>query len=500
MAWQKRTTNLKGPKGEPGDAGPAGPAGSKGDAGPAGPAGPKGDAGDPGPAGPAGPAGPKGDPGDPAATPPPRTPEEFGATGDGAADDQAALTACLAALHTGDHLLIAQGKTYAHSDTLTITTPGVTIRGGGTIVSTVPERSAIMVQADDVTLDGFTVSARNVTRRLDAYEHMGIRVGVPGRVISGTTIRGVHIIGVPCSGIFIGDAATRWVVDQVTVTDSWADGVHITGGATNGRVIRPEICNPGDDGVAAVSYVADDTECHHIDVVAPRVVGQTSGRGVTVAGGHHITMTNVYVTKSHGAGVYVCCEWGTYKTTVPRAVEIVGGVVAEANMSPTLEHGAVLVANRHPDQKMVDVTVRNLVCRDTLATYGVLHADPGAAGFDRVRIENIVVSGKRHRTIAEEVPGVTVSHVTVLPGPITQHKSETWISTPEGNVAAAAGSTMELTVGPAAGSFWQKTAGDGREGWVRVGEQQQPPVVVLTQSEYDALPAPDPAVLYVING
>ena len=32
------------------------------------------------------------------------------------------------------------------------------------------------------------------------------------------------------------------------------------------------------------------------------------------------------------------------------------------------------------------------------------------------------------------------------------------------------------------------------------GEQQQPPVVVLTQSEYDALPAPDPAVLYVING
>lgn len=27
-----------------------------------------------------------------------------------------------------------------------------------------------------------------------------------------------------------------------------------------------------------------------------------------------------------------------------------------------------------------------------------------------------------------------------------------------------------------------------------------PAFVVLTQSEYDALPAPDPAVLYVING
>lgn len=98
----------RGPKGEPGDpGGPAGPKGDKGDTGPQGiqgpmgPQGPKGDVGDIGPQGPqgiqgpTGPQGPKGDTGPQGPKSDLVSPYEYGAIGDGKADDTQAIQTML---------------------------------------------------------------------------------------------------------------------------------------------------------------------------------------------------------------------------------------------------------------------------------------------------------------------------------------------------------------------------------------------------------------------
>ena len=81
-------------------------------------------------------------------------PSSFGAVGDGTTDDTAALQRALDSLEAGDTLIIPAGKTYRHTDVLTIRNAGVRLSGPGTLLATNEERSALSIDADDVTVDG----------------------------------------------------------------------------------------------------------------------------------------------------------------------------------------------------------------------------------------------------------------------------------------------------------------------------------------------------------
>lgn len=58
------------------------------------------------------------------------TPEQFGAVGNGVADDTAALQR---AFNTGRSVVLRDGKTYLVSSKIMVTTPGITVSGSGTI-------------------------------------------------------------------------------------------------------------------------------------------------------------------------------------------------------------------------------------------------------------------------------------------------------------------------------------------------------------------------------
>ena len=85
-------------------------------------------------------------------------PENYGAVGDGVADDQAAIAACLAAVQPGQTIVFAAGSIYRHSSYLEVDTDGVTLTGGGWLLATDPENAALKVTADHVTVDNLVIT------------------------------------------------------------------------------------------------------------------------------------------------------------------------------------------------------------------------------------------------------------------------------------------------------------------------------------------------------
>ncbi|MEP6563373.1 MAG: hypothetical protein ABJD68_20120 [Nakamurella sp.] len=120
-------------------------------------------------------------------------------------DDTAGLKNAIAALNTGDTLVIPAGVTCQHSDVLDIKTPGVHLSGPGTMVATNEARSSVWLDADNIVVEGgLTLKAINVTKRWsDTQQHkLWLANGHTGITVQDTTIDGSA-----AAGIFINGAS-----------------------------------------------------------------------------------------------------------------------------------------------------------------------------------------------------------------------------------------------------------------------------------------------------
>lgn len=311
----------------------------------------------------------------------------FGAIGDGHTDDGAAITRALAALHRGDTLTFPAGRTFCHAGVLSVTTPGVRLRGPGRLLATSESASALKIQAADVTLDSLHLSIAATTHRWSAPDQHKLYLGG----YAGITVEGVVIDGSAAAGLFC-DGPSGFRLTDVHVSDTRADGIHMTNGAHNGRVESPRISRSGDDAVAVVSYLSDSAECHDIVVTDPRVRTTTGGRGVSVVGGHTVEYRDIDVDRSCAASVYVACEGGDFVTSPTRGVTVSGGRITGANTDAAIDHGAVLVYSGRSGGSVSEVVIEKLTITGTRAgasrQVGVL-ADSGDDQVSGVQFENL---------------------------------------------------------------------------------------------------------------
>lgn len=284
--------------------------------------------------------------------------EDYGAVGDGRTDDTAAVQEALDAVRPGGAVLLSEGRTYAVDDVLTLSVQRAVLTGGGTLLATDEERSSLTVAADDVVVQDITLTIEPTSRRFDAFEQQRLRLD--GH--SGVVVRDVTVEGSAAAGIYV--YGTRdFVLDGVQVSGTRADGVHITAGASDGEVLQPVVRDVGDDGVAVVSYAQDGDPCARIRVESPVVEG-TDARGISVVGGTDVTYTDITVSSTAAAGVYVAAE-GSYDTTSVDGVRVEGGTVADANTDEGIDHGAVLVYSGAENRSVDDVVVSDLEVSDT---------------------------------------------------------------------------------------------------------------------------------------
>ncbi len=308
------------------------------------------------------------------------TPAAFGAVGNGRTDDTAALRAALAALGPGGELFLPPGKVFRHTDTLRITTAGTTVSGTGTLLATDPQRSAVIIQADDVTFRDVTLRLGTPTSRLGTFDHMKLTV----IRADGFVADRVKVDGAAAAGVYLW-GATDFVLRDLDVRNSRADGIHVTGPSRDGVIERPVVRSSGDDGVAVVSYLQDGAPVKRVTVTRPTVRTTTWGRGVSVVGGEDVTITDLTVDSSSAAAVYVAREGAPWNTFAPVRVTVQGGTITRANTSTTVDHGAVLVYDGRTDAgPLRDVTVAGLTISDTRWSasrqVGFLRGASGATG------------------------------------------------------------------------------------------------------------------------
>ena len=326
-------------------------------------------------------------PGSPAATPD-LHPEAFGATGDGR-DDTAALQRALDALQPGQALSLPAGRTYRHGEVLVMRVPGSRLGGRGRLLATREERSSLQVQADDVAVRDVTLAVASSRRRWTGLPQHRLVLGRH----AGITVSGVRVTGSAGAGVYV-DGASGFRLDDLRVSGTRADGIHLTGGASDGLVRRPVVSRSGDDGVAVVSYADDPATTRRVRVESPVVRTTTWGRGISVVGGQDVVFTDVRVSGTSAAGIYVATEGAPFFTRSTTRVVVRGARVDDANTDARVDHGAVLVSAGRAGTEVSDVALSDVTVRGTRAgasrQVGVL-AGPGDVAD--VRLSSFDVRG-----------------------------------------------------------------------------------------------------------
>lgn len=352
---------------------------------------------------------------------------------------------------------------YRHSAPLTITARAARVVGRGRLIGTNSSACALVIAADDVTVEDITLAVLPTVRHTN-MESAALLVGADSPV-RGFRARRLHLTG---SGALIRRQSSDFLLEDVLVTDSQGDGIHMTNGVHHGVVSRPTVINSGDDGVAVVSYRSDPSACRDIVIRSPRVRSVRLGRGVSVVGGVDVRIHDVDISQTSGAALYIACEdnadWRTYP---PQSVQVKGGTITAANVSaPKPEHGAVLVINESATDPIEAVDISGLVIRDTQANFRVLGFIGGTGGHVGCRLADIFVSGSSARLVTDVSGGtVAISDVRVGVTHLVPHPAEDWLTNPNGRLAGAHGSTAVLLNG----SFWFKMTTGDTSGWQRLG-------------------------------
>lgn len=314
-------------------------------------------------------------------------------------DDTAGLKAAMAALSTGDTLVIPAGVTCQHSAVLDITTPGVHLSGPGTLLATNESRSSVWLNADNIVVEGgLTLKATNVTKRWNATQQHKLWLA---NAHTGIIVRDTTIDGSAAAGIFI-NGASDFILARVTVLNTEADGIHMTNGTHDGIVKDAVVRGAGDDGVAVVSYLSNPQATHDIQVINPKIYANTWGRGVSVVGGYNVTYSNIYVEASNASAVYivqtsakdgVAASWDTHNVN---NVQVLGGKLVNSNTNASVNNGAIVVAAGGPaGHTITNVTVSDLTITNTRPTaarnVGVFTYDGGLVS--KIAFSGITVNG-----------------------------------------------------------------------------------------------------------
>jgi hypothetical protein len=342
-----------------------------------------------------------------------RSVAEFGAAPNDSGDDTLAIQRALDALKTGQTLTFPAGR-YLTSRRLLIRVPGSVLDGRGAhLHATNPDDQALIIQADDVTVRSFFLTAVTTVRRgapwhariaVYAENADGTRKTLRRSVIQDNTITHDGDPGSPgANGASTGGImllhAEGFLVAGNTVVRTLADGIHVTSGSRNGRILKNTVRETGDDMIAVVSYAGNgsaalgsaaalrsnwtarvDSQLNRNILIADnKLSGQYWGRGISVVGGKDVTIRrNTLDNIPLAAGILVARE-AVYESFGVDNVLIEGNTLTNLqNQAPPYDvggkfashprtgHGAVEVhASRFDDEAAdellkTELTVRNV--------------------------------------------------------------------------------------------------------------------------------------------
>lgn len=333
--------------------------------------------------------------------------DDFGARGDGIADDGPAIQRALAALRAGGTLIFSPGKTYRKSDLIVVDRPGVRLWGYGAVLySVVTDQQmlvpgaahvAVHLDAPRTAVYGLTLVS-NMRGRVRGHPHLaGIWLSSSDQELIDNRFE--------YANIFVRKA-TGFTVARNVIYRSTTDGIHVTSSSDNGRVLGNVVRETGDDMIAVVSYGLGEPDVGDVLIEDNDVSGQYWGRGISVVGGHDVQIRNNRVSNTpFGAGILIHSET-SYQTSNVRNVLVEANQIWEVQTTVPVYnpagkwkktgHGAIDVFGQG-GQQVSQVTISNNViqdaARDAIFVRGnscdvdVVGNSTSGIGGDAVRIE-----------------------------------------------------------------------------------------------------------------
>ncbi len=187
--------------------------------------------------------------------------KDFGAVGDGVADDTAAIQAAIDSLASGGVVRIPKG-TYAFTG-ITIDIAGIALVGDGMqgffgtgpgggsaggatqLVCTSTTNAAIRVKKENTTLRGFTVDSSAARKAAVLGTNYGIHVeaaDTAGQSTRRLLIENVRVTNQPSHGVILIDNVVSSKLVFVTVDNTYGHGIAMVGGSFT---LRANVTRPG---------------------------------------------------------------------------------------------------------------------------------------------------------------------------------------------------------------------------------------------------------------
>lgn len=295
--------------------------------------------------------------------------DDFGARGDGIADDGPAITRALAALRNGGTLVFSPGKIYKKTELIVVDRPNVRLWGYGAVLySVVTDQQLVVPGAAHVAVHldapgtaayGLTVVS-NMRGRVRGHPHLaGIWLSSSGQELIDNRFE--------YANIFVRKA-TDFTVARNVVYRSTSDGIHVTSSSNGGRVVGNVVRETGDDMIAVVSYGLGEPDVGNVLIENNDVSAQYWGRGISVVGGHDVQIRNNSVSRTpFGAAILIHSETSYQTSNVRnvlveanqiRDVQTTAPVYNPAGKSKKTGHGAIDVFGQG-GQEVSQVTIAN---------------------------------------------------------------------------------------------------------------------------------------------
>lgn len=335
-----------------------------------------------------------------------RSVTDYGAVRDDGRDDTAAIQRAMDATKAGETVRFPPGR-YHISKSLHVRNPGMTIRGesGAILHATNPDSMAILIEQDRTTVQGLTFTAITDKRRTSAWHsRIAVAAGNPDgtwRWVYDTVIRDNKIVPSGSPGTSGANSAStagilmvradRFVIANNTISRTLADGIHITNGSRNGRILNNSVRETGDDMIAVVSYIdtgnpalnkasdvtgdwrkrLDERMDKNIIIAGNTLGGQYWGRGISVVGGEKVTIARNTIDNAPISAAILLAREANYQTFGTTNVLVEYNTIRNVqNMAPSYDalgtystskrtgHGAVEIHASQFDDEAANATLR----------------------------------------------------------------------------------------------------------------------------------------------
>jgi hypothetical protein len=250
----------------------------------------------------------------------------FGAVPDGKTDNAAAINYALKVAKAQDQPVLVPVGDFAHADVLKV--DGVEMYGEGdtsVLRALNPARAAVQLTGKDAALRSLRLTGVVPTERLSNPE--AHRVTVIGatyflveNVLIDTSAAGSLFVKESVDGEIVSNRLIGQPVAGADYTTMRADGIHMTGRASNITVRDNTVRRVGDDCIAVVSYQGQGGKVSKIRVLHNNVGDTVKGRGITVVGGKSVLIEDNMVADVRGAAGFYFAQEDSWKTYAPEDV------------------------------------------------------------------------------------------------------------------------------------------------------------------------------------